>query len=839
MSVEDLPPYYPDLVHSRCRVKVQRRCKQSKKDKKNKKPEEGRWTLPDFPNPRRKSCSYCKIVPEVPHNSLTCPVRLSKEERVHRPRKPLMDLVDRTQAKERIQPLIDHFENYCEVKHERKKDVLAFEYRRELFKEGKYRAAKTFESFHRNPSQILIKPLSPRKTASRTVMSGMSWNKSRSDFAYMTQKGVPVLAPPGETDMFRWSQSPLNISFSLRSLCGQYTSEYTAPSKPVKPTQDDWSSKEEKNEMKRTYRKEYSSWENSLRPAPGSQTLGVPRIPETVNPSVISSSYPYQNVLAYSIVDARDIIKKNLVKNKVPHGTVKVATHASDGCNGFGSWHLSSECSKGDLPDHGLSYDVKIMKIKTVEAPFATLFEDTGASVTACKPIMCAAANENDHMATHLLTIPIERQRSGVEKVEMTVKLDEDYTIISTSESDPTKVDLKYNLEQSNLGERNYGCHLCTSPRASWFKKEAILAGYPLNRNLAESVIEAERRRINPDAESQLSLKEKSKGVTHTPIYQAEHVRHLVEPLHNSLSFGRALVDLLVRFNSDIFSATIEASVKPVYESSKNEIKNMMLEKFGFSPFMGLTGVQVSVLFKNQNHEKLLSLVPEVHQEVMEHWINETRFYLGFIFHLNPHDTFNLDEVETRFECLLLFIAEKMAWWSPPDYFHIGPAHVIQLLKLKDNDGLIKYHNLMQTGAQDKENKNKKQRMFFKYLSRKDSNQNAITDVLIRDMEESSLVMKEHGETKPVHKCGDCGGLGHHKRSQKCQKVTGRGKLIDMAKTDPKFLLRISDSESDTSLESDSSLNSLDSTADDAMVDVENADDMELEEAFEQQLEVD
>ena len=112
----------------------------------------------------------------------------------------------------------------------------------------------------------------------------MSWNKSRSDFAYMTQKGVPVLAPPGETDMFRWSQSPLNISFSLRSLCGQYTSEYTAPSKPVKPTQDDWSSKEEKYEMKRTYRKEISSWKNSLRPAPGSQTLGVPRIPETVNP---------------------------------------------------------------------------------------------------------------------------------------------------------------------------------------------------------------------------------------------------------------------------------------------------------------------------------------------------------------------------------------------------------------------------------------------------------------------------------------------------------------------------------------------------------------------------
>ena len=74
---------------------------------------------------------------------------------------------------------------------------------------------------------------------------------SRNDFAYMTQHGLPVLAPPEETDIYRWSQSPMNISFSMRSLCGQYNSEYTAPTKPVKPTQVDWSNKEEKVELKR------------------------------------------------------------------------------------------------------------------------------------------------------------------------------------------------------------------------------------------------------------------------------------------------------------------------------------------------------------------------------------------------------------------------------------------------------------------------------------------------------------------------------------------------------------------------------------------------------------
>ena len=131
----------------------------------------------------------------------------------------------------------------------------------------------------------------------------------------------------------------------------------------------------------------------------------------------------------------------------------------------------------------------------------------------------------------------------------------------------------------------------------------------------------------------------------------------------------------------------------------------MMMEKFGFSPFIDLTGVKVSVLFKLENHEKLISLITSIHRNILEHWIQETRFFLGFIFHLDLNE-----------------------------------------------NGTLKYQNLMQTGAQDKENKNKKQRMFFKFLSRKNSNQNAVIDVLIRDMEDSSITMREHGDTKPVHK---------------------------------------------------------------------------------------
>jgi hypothetical protein len=202
-----------------------------------------------------------------------------------------------------------------------------------------------------------------------------------------------------------------------------------------------------------------------------------------------------------------------------------------------------------------------------------------------------------------------------VEKVEMTIKIDE-YTLVSTFTIDPTKIDLKYNQDQSGLGDRNFGCHLCTTARSKWFKKDDILKGFKMNRSLSETIAAAELRRVNPDGETQAKLKEASKGVTHTPIYHAEHQKHLIEPLHNSLSFGRAMVDLIIRFNSDIFSKTIESSVQPLYEATKSELKSKFLSNFGFNPYMNLTGTEVATLYKLDNHEKVTTMVPTVHQDI-------------------------------------------------------------------------------------------------------------------------------------------------------------------------------------------------------------------------------
>ena len=62
--------------------------------------------------------------------------------------------------------------------------------------------------------------------------------------------------------------------------------------------------------------------------------------------------------------------------------------------------------------------------------------------------------------------------------------------------------------------------------------------------------------------------------------------------------------------------------------------------------------------------------------------------------------------------------------------------------------------------------------------------------------------MQEHGLPKPVHKCGDCGGLGHHKLSKKCPKVKKVGKFIDMSSLKENYLNR-TESETDCSVDSD------------------------------------
>ena len=88
--------------------------------------------------------------------------------------------------------------------------------------------------------------------------------------------------------------------------------------------------------------------------------------------------------------------------------------------------------------------------------------------------------------------------------------------------------------------------------------------------------------------------------------------------------------------------------------------------------------------------------------------------------------------------------------------------------------------------------------------------------------------------TKPVHKCGDCGMLGHHRNSKKCPKVQSRGKFLDLSTVDKRLLDRSFSSATNSSIDSDlSDASQVEVTVPDKVLDVnENIVYFELEEVM-------
>ena len=103
---------------------------------------------------------------------------------------------------------------------------------------------------------------------------------------------------------------------------------------------------------------------------------------------------PYPNILAFSLHDHAEKLEENLKDLNVSFGDVEVTVECSDGCDGMGQYELSSKATDRALPDHGLSYDMQLMKVSCEEG---ILLEANDSSVYSLTPVMRASANENNH----------------------------------------------------------------------------------------------------------------------------------------------------------------------------------------------------------------------------------------------------------------------------------------------------------------------------------------------------------------------------------------------------------------------------------------------------------
>ena len=494
---------------------------------------------------------------------------------------------------------------------------------------------------------------------------------------------------------------------------------------------------------------------------------------------------PYPNILAFSLYDHAEKLEENLKDLNVNFGDVEVTVECSDGCDGMGQYELSSKATDRALPDHGLSYDMQLMKVECEEG---ILLEANDSSVYSLTPVMRASANENNHFSTHTLTVPIENEREALGNCTLKVKISDDYTLVAKDITiDTTKLDKKYNDEQGGLGDTNYPCLLCTFSKDDHRDISKVKEGFPINRTYTEGVLEGERRRVNADSETQASLKQKSKGWTTIPILTSEYARRGFDDLHSGESWGRWFIGILIRSLAGIECWNIDQTLRPLFETTKQIVRDALLASVGIDIGKDLTGGETQKIFMKVNHQKIVQLLPEEKQENFSHLLKETTFFFGVMCHPDPASVFSLKEVEQKLMALQIFIIQTYPNYDQTQYVHMGLMHLVQIIQ-RGKKSISAY------GTQNKEAKNKMQRDFFDSFARKDTNWHALEDTYIRDTLATSYSLRQKGSCVLTEKCSNCKTVGH--KANKCPQKEGfassSGKFLDFQDfSDP--LLRIRD----------------------------------------------
>ena len=108
----------------------------------------------------------------------------------------------------------------------------------------------------------------------------------------------------------------------------------------------------------------------------------------------------------------------------------------------------------------------------------------------------------------------------------------------------------------------------------------------------------AEYYRINPDGISHKKLEEIAKGVQYQSVFSGEESECLVNSLHLMLSMSRFLMNILTRLNARLSQWNIEI-----------KLRKDLLQILGINMKFELEGNAARAIFREENHEKSISLV--------------------------------------------------------------------------------------------------------------------------------------------------------------------------------------------------------------------------------------
>ena len=165
-----------------------------------------------------------------------------------------------------------------------------------------------------------------------------------------------------------------------------------------------------------------------------------------------------------------------------------------------------------------------------------------------------------------------------------------------------------------------------------------------------DGVTEGERMRVNADLSSRGELVERTRGWKSIPLLTSEYARRGFDDLHSCESWGRWVIKIMIRLAAAINCWNIDGSLKILYETTKQAIRDKVLRLIGVDIGKDITGGQAQKFFLKNNHDKIVSIVPDGCKEDFAHFLVEATFYHGVMFHSDPSSVFNLDQVNIRFK---------------------------------------------------------------------------------------------------------------------------------------------------------------------------------------------
>ena len=201
--------------------------------------------------------------------------------------------------------------------------------------------------------------VTPRKQLGFKVNAGLSTNQLRYTAQFIKQNYQKVFVSSEEEELASHQFKPKSTSYKLYARdSDQLLKVYTAPVLPEKPnTKTDAEQNNEYREAKETYVK-------SLNPSVFQEKFSKCR--EQIQPHMLMVVEKYEHCLAAGVYDLKkhvlSHIKANL--NQYIPGTVDALVEVYDGADGFGDLKLLAQRNERANPDHGITVDFTIHRIK-------------------------------------------------------------------------------------------------------------------------------------------------------------------------------------------------------------------------------------------------------------------------------------------------------------------------------------------------------------------------------------------------------------------------------------------------------------------------------------------